>query len=111
MIDGQIDALAAASLPPLPAQIVFVMLSNGQAAEDDIAEQMPSQTTRWRHHPAHAECCAQFRNMSRMCRARSHRFLQRDHVRVKTFQDSRRPGRKHTTIHAPTSVDVVRRNS
>ena len=81
-----------------------------QAAEDDIAEQMPPQVSRRRHDPAHSERGAKLHSVTGVGRIGSDHFLKGDDVRADLGEHGRRARRHDAAIETPAAVDVVGRD-
>jgi hypothetical protein len=111
IVHGQINPLAAARFSTPPRQVILGMLSDGQAAQDDVAEEMPPQTSRWCHDPAHTKRGTELLGMSWTVGVGSDHFLERDDVGIDVREHGGRSRWFDTPVEAPTTVDIVGRDA
>ena len=108
---GNVDALQPPRLACLPGEIVLDVMRDRQPAEHGIAELVPAQVARRRHHPAHAERRADFLGVAAGRRSGADHFLQRDDVGVDRAQHRRDAIRARAAVEAAAAMNVVGRDA
>jgi hypothetical protein len=102
-----VHALQASLLARLPGQVVFDVLRDRMAAEHRVAELVSAKLSGGRHHPSHADGCAQSLRMPAAARSGADHFLQCHHVGVNHAENGRNPFRPRTAIEAAAPMNVV----
>ncbi len=83
------------------------MVADREAAEEHVAELMPTELARRRHHPAHAERGADLFGVAGAPEAGADDFLERDDIGIGGGEHRGDAFGSRAPIHPARSVDVV----